>query len=131
MTYELPEFGDRFPSDDGLRNGDSFICGGLWLLMLLDVRAADMTEDIVLLEGAIVAYALEVACCSITGGARAAVTGGAATAVVIVLVVGCCWWWLWICVQLYQILVGKRNSSRRISVGSSRLRQRGGERRFL
>lgn len=59
ITYRLPVFGERFPSDESLRRtADSCMEGGLRLLVAFDLLVG-VPEDIVLPVGAIVAYGLE------------------------------------------------------------------------
>lgn len=80
VTYRLPGFGERFPSDESLRRtAVSCIEGGLRLFVPFDLLVG-VAEDIVLPVGAIAAYGLE---WSIEGGPRLAVTAEA-TAVVMV-----------------------------------------------
>jgi hypothetical protein len=38
LTYLFPEFGERLPSEVVLRNCGSCMVGGLWLLVLFELR---------------------------------------------------------------------------------------------
>lgn len=74
ITYRLPVFGERFPSEESLRRAaESCMEGGLRLLVPLDLLVG-VAEEIVLPVGAIVAYGLE---WSMEGGPRLAVTADA------------------------------------------------------
>jgi hypothetical protein len=85
-TYEL---GERFSSDTVLRNRASLTVGGLLLLddCFDELPAGDADGIVVAPDGAMEAYARELAACSV-GGAKD--TGGAATEVMAAVGNGCC-----------------------------------------
>jgi hypothetical protein len=81
--------GERLSSDTVLRNRASLILGGLWLLddTFDELPAGEADGIVVTPDGAIEAYARELAACS-AGGAKD--TGGAATEVMAAVGNGCC-----------------------------------------